>query len=251
MNGCNNRKIQNKVKRSDIIMPKRKIDPVQWEFQNEEFIRGQWLITIIANLEGQGYVPLTDSERQDFEKQISKLEQEKALLQTEVEKHKRENQGYEYQLSSLQQTLQNIDHRQRQLMVTLAQLLQEPRYMENSESQNKKRSSSPPLLNLEQIEKLDSSITFWEKFLSELDQNPSLPSRAITEMAASSRDLDLNVSPCSLDGPAISSICIDLESRQKPSGIDVNMSPTKIFDSEKPKDSEVGANDVSWQQFLT
>ncbi|PIN04672.1 Heat shock transcription factor [Handroanthus impetiginosus] len=263
----------------------RKIDPVQWEFQNEEFIRGQrhllkniYRRKPIHSHSGQGYVPLTDSERQDFEKKISKLEKEKVLLQTEVEKHKEENRGYEYQLSSLQQTMQNIDHRQRQLMVTLAQLLQEPRYMENSESQNKKRrllaldllyaegklaenermtfresstSSSLPLLNLEQIEKLDSSITFWEKFLPELNQTPSLPSRAVTEMAASSGDSDLNVSPCSPDSPAISSICIDLESRQKPSGIEVNMNPTKISDIEEPKDREVGANDVFWQQFLT
>ncbi|KAI3465876.1 hypothetical protein Pfo_022539 [Paulownia fortunei] len=312
----------------------RKIDPDQWEFANEEFIRGQ--SHLLKNIHrrkpihshsGQGNaVPLTDLEREDYEKEIEKLKQEKVLLQSEVERHKQENRGYEYQLRSLGQTLQNIDHRQRQLMVTLAQLLQKPGYtssiIEQLESHNKKRrllalhflngegslgenqsmtflenssTSSLPLLNLEQVEKVDSSLTIWETFLHGIDRTPAedlhdfraplMPSPVITEMAASSGDSDSNVPPCSpgchmsaspsrdchsspelvasstyVDSPAISSICIDLDSRQTSSGIDVNMSPAKIPDIEMPKDREhdgtipsmpAGANDVFWQQFLT
>ncbi|KAL0328297.1 UNVERIFIED_CONTAM: Heat stress transcription factor A-4b [Sesamum calycinum] len=283
---------------------RRSSDPDQWEFANEEFIRGQrhLLKNIhrrkpIHSHSGQGNpVPLTDSEREEFEKQIEKLKQEKLLLQ------------------------------QRKLMVTLAQLLQKPGYtssiMEHSESYSKKRrllalhflqdeatlgesqsltvmenlsNSSLPLVNVEQVEKLDSSLTFWENFVHAIDQIPSEdlhdfrmpPPPVIMEMAASSGDSDLNVparspgyhmpvspphnshssperaaSSTYVDSPAISSICVDLDFSEKPSpsGIDVNMSPTKIPDVEMPKDREqdapissvpVGANDVFWQQFLT
>lgn len=312
----------------------RKTDPDQWEFANEEFIRGQ--IHLLKSIHrrkpihshsGQGIVaPLTDSEREHFEKEIQDLKGENVLLQSEVERHKSENQGYEYQLRSLRQTLQNIDSRQRQLMTSLAQLLEKPGYtlstMEQSESQNKRRrslalhfsqgegcdgenqgmsfldnsrTSSLPLINLEQVDKLDSSLNLWEKFVHGIDKTPSedfhdfrlhpMRSPVITEIAASSGDSDLNVplsspgchmsastsrdyhsspelaaSSTYVDSPAISSICIDLESRLKPVGIDVNISPTKIPDNEMPKDREqdvtvpsvaAGPNDVFWQQFLT
>lgn len=310
----------------------RKTDPDQWEFANEEFIRGQrhLLKSIhrrkpIHSHSGQGNVtPLTDSEREQFEKEIQNLKGEKVLLQSEVERHTNENQGYEYQLKSLRQKLQNIDSRQRQLMTSLAQLLEKPGYtssMKQSESQNKRRRSlalhflqgegrdgedqsmsfldnsrtlSLPLINMEQVDKLDSSLNLWEKFMHGIDQTPSedfhdfrlhlMRSPAITEIAASSGDSDLNVplsspgchmsastsrdyhsspelaaSSTYVDSPAISSICIDLESRLKPVGIDVNISPTKIPDNEMPKDREqdvtapsvaAGLNDVFWQQFL-
>ncbi|KAI3457096.1 hypothetical protein Pfo_013759 [Paulownia fortunei] len=313
----------------------RKVDPDQWEFANEEFIRGQrhLLKNIhrrkpIHSHSGQANaVPLSDSEREEFEKEIEKLKQEKDSLQSELERHKQETRGYEHQLRSLGQTLLKIDQRQRQLMVTLAQLLQKPGYasslMEQSKSQNKKRRllalhylhdeanlgenqsmtfqenlrpTSLPLLNLEVVDKLDSSLTYWEKFLHGIDQIPSedlhdfsvplLPSRVInTEMPASSGDSDLNAPPCTpechmsaspsqychsspelaasstyVDSPAISSLCIDLDSGHKASGVDVNVSPTKTPNIELAKDQEqdgtipsvpAGANDVFWQQFLT
>ncbi|KAG8364764.1 hypothetical protein BUALT_Bualt18G0032700 [Buddleja alternifolia] len=275
----------------------RKVDPDQWEFANEEFIRGQrhLLKNIhrrkpIHSHSGHGNTSLlTDSERDEYEKEIEKLNQEKAVLQSEAERHKQENRGYEYQLRSLRQTLQNIDERQRKMMATLGQLLQ-------SESHNKKRrllalnylhdeanltfqdnstTSSLPLLNMDVVEKLDSSLTFWEKFLHGIDQTPTqdvhdlrvplLPSPVVTEMAASSGDSDLNGrSGChmsrdchsspEMDSPAISSICVDLDLGQKTSGIDVNMIPTKMADVEMPNtipSASAGANDVFWQQFLT
>ncbi|KAL0301398.1 UNVERIFIED_CONTAM: Heat stress transcription factor A-4b [Sesamum radiatum] len=282
----------------------RKVDPDQWEFANEEFIRGQrhLLKNIhrrkpIHSHSGQGNpVPLTDSEREEFEKQIEKLKQEKLLLQSEVDRYEQENRGYEYQLRSLGQLLQNIDHRQRKLMVTLAQLLQKPGYtssiMEHSESYSKKRR----LLALHFLQ--DEATLGESQSLTVMENlsNSSLPliymilgcpPPVIMEMAASSGDSDLNVparspgyhmsvspphnshssperaaSSTYVDSPAISSICVDLDFSEKPSpsGIDVNMSPTKIPDVEMPKDREqdapissvpVGANDVFWQQFLT
>ncbi|XP_073119376.1 heat stress transcription factor A-4b-like [Henckelia pumila] len=309
----------------------RKIDPDQWEFGNEVFIRGQrhLLKNIhrrkpIHSHSGNGNtVPLSDSEREQFEKEIEKLQQEKFVLQSEVDRCENENLEYKYQLRSLGQTLQTINQRQQQLMAILAQMLQKPGYasslMDEVEPHNKKRrllalnylhdeanlaedqsttlqdSSSLPL-NYEVVEKLDSSLTFWEKFLQEICQTPSqnshefnvpsLPSPVvITEIPASSGDSDLSIPASSPECqmavspsqdrhsspelatssifvgiPAISSIRIDPDSSYKPSGIDVNMSPTKTLDTELSKDQEqgstvpslpVGGNDVFWQQFLT
>lgn len=282
----------------------RKTDPDQWEFANEEFIRGQrhllkniYRRKPIHSHSSQGNtIPLSDSEREYFEKEIQLLEGEKVSIQSQVERHKHENQGYKDKLGSLKQKLQNIDSRQKQLMNTLAQVLEKPRYtfntIELSESQNKKRRSaalhflqgeglqednrvlessgtpSIPLINLEHVVKLDSSLTFWEKFIHGV-QNPSEDfhdGRIITEMAASSGDSDLNMPSCHMSAstssstyvgsPAISSICIDLDSRVKPVAIDVNISPTKTPDNETPKKRELpsataGPNDVFWQQFLT
>ncbi|KAL0443790.1 UNVERIFIED_CONTAM: Heat stress transcription factor A-4b [Sesamum latifolium] len=282
----------------------RKVDPDQWEFANEEFIRGQrhllkniYRRKPIHSHSGQGNaVPLTDSEREEFEKEIEKLKQEKLSLHSEA-------------------------------VGQLAQLLQKPGYAssadEKSEPQNKKRRlsalqylydeanldenltntfqenlspSSLPLLNLEVIEKLDSSLTFWEKFLHGVNQIstedshdfdlPLVPPQvANTETPLSSGDSDKNVPFCTtechtslptpqdcysshnlaassayIDSAAVSSICIDLDSRHKSSGVDVNMSPTKDPDMELANEQEqyssiasvqAAANDVFWQQFLT
>ncbi|XP_073026606.1 heat stress transcription factor A-4c-like [Primulina eburnea] len=290
----------------------RKIDPDQWEFANEEFIRGQRHILKnihrrkpIHSHSGHGNTAaLSDSEREQFEKEIEKLQHEKFLLQSEVDRCENENLEYKYQLRSLGQTLETINQRQQQLMAIFAQMLQKPGYasslMDEVEPHNKKRrllalnylhdeanlvqdhsttlqeNSSLPLLNYEVVEKLDSSLAFWEKFLQEIGQTPSqnpsqnlqefnvlsLPSPVvITEIPTSSGNSDsspecqMAVSPSQnchsspelatsssfVDIPAISSICIDPDSSYKPSGIDVNMSPNKTLDTEMLKDQDHGS----------
>ncbi|PIN05965.1 Heat shock transcription factor [Handroanthus impetiginosus] len=285
----------------------RKVDPDQWEFANEEFIRGQrhLLKNIhrrkpIHSHSAQGNAALlSDPEREGFEREIEKLKQEKIMLHSELERYKQENRGYEHQLRSLGGTLQIIDQRQRQLVITLSQLLQKPEYtsglMQQLESHSKKRrlfvkhhlhdemmfqeNSSPsslPLLNLEVVEKVDSSLTTWEELIHGINQIPTgqdstmplmSPRVVNTEMAASSADSDFDVPPCTpeccmsaspsrtstyVESPPISPLCIDLDSGSKPSGVDVNMSPPKTSSVEVVKDQEpVAANDGFWQQFFT
>ncbi|KAJ6364360.1 hypothetical protein OIU76_029333 [Salix suchowensis] len=70
----------------------RKIDPEQWEFANEDFIRGQPLLMknihrrkpvhshSLQNLQGQGSNLLTDSERQSMKDDIERLKRDKESL---------------------------------------------------------------------------------------------------------------------------------------------------------------------------
>ncbi|KAL7087104.1 hypothetical protein ACP275_13G045100 [Erythranthe tilingii] len=246
----------------------RKVDPDQWEFANEEFIQGQRHLLknirrrkpIHSHSGGQvNALPLlTDSERQGFEKEIEKLRQEKLSLQSKVDKHKHENQGFEYRLKSLGHTMQNIDQRHRRLLATLDHVFQKPQNKKRrptlSFEENRSPSPSPslPLLNLDAVEKLGSSLTFWEEFIYGVDKIPS---------SQGLRDASYTTN---VESPAVSSICVDRDSSNERSRLDVNTSATtKNQDVELGKDQDrdggfaynnvaaAGGNDVFWQQFLT
>ncbi|OIT30385.1 PREDICTED: heat stress transcription factor A-4b-like [Nicotiana attenuata] len=173
----------------------RKVDPEQWEFANEEFLRGQrHLLKNIyrrkpihshSTTGSQSVAPLTDSERQEYEEEIERLKRENSLLQSSAEKHEKFNQEYEFGVKSMEQRLQNIVHRQGKLISLLAQLLQRPefssdliQYTNNNskkrrllvsncliEEENATNSIVVPKLDMDIVKKLDSSINFWERFL--------------------------------------------------------------------------------------
>ncbi|XWS30058.1 hypothetical protein CRYUN_Cryun24cG0085700 [Craigia yunnanensis] len=183
----------------------RKVDPDQWEFANEEFIRGQkHLLKNIhrrkpihshsLNHQRNSSVPLTDMEKKEFQEEIKRLSNEKSRLQLQLRRHQKENQEYQFQIKLLSERFQNMEDRQRQVMVFLAQLIPKPHFLsmfkQNSKFHNKKRKllnsndfndefnreeyhsltsqnekpgpSSAPIFNFEQIEELESSIKCWE-----------------------------------------------------------------------------------------
>lgn len=180
----------------------RKVDPEQWEFANEEFLRGQrHLLKNIYRRKpihshsatGQSVAPLTDSERQEYEDEIERLKKENSLLQTSVENQEKFNYEYEFGIKSMEQRLQNVAHRQGKLISLLAQLLQRPEFSSDliqcANNNSKKRrllvsnylieeentttnSVVAPKLDLEMVKKLDSSINFWERFLYGIRINP-------------------------------------------------------------------------------
>ncbi|XP_042489801.1 heat stress transcription factor A-4b-like [Macadamia integrifolia] len=188
----------------------RKIDPDQWEFANEDFVRGQrHLLKNIHrrkpihshSLHNQGLGnssgALTESERQELEEEIEKLKQEKNILILELQRHTQEQQGVELKIQSLEERLHQMEHRQRQMVAFLAQILQKPGFVSNlmqqSENHSKKRrlpkldylcdeaaveenqmvafqrdrsdALSSPIINIEPFEKLESSLNSWESFL--------------------------------------------------------------------------------------
>ncbi|KAL5770073.1 hypothetical protein ACOSP7_014227 [Xanthoceras sorbifolium] len=166
----------------------RKIDPEQWEFANEEFIRGQR--HLLKNIYRRKPVhshsslnqgALTETERNQFEGKIERLKKDKTLLQLELKRRQSENQGFQFQVQSLCERLQNLECRQMQLI----NLLKKPVFAfdlmkQQSQLHNKRRrqllnpsyfdfanqkENSDTVLCLEQIEKLESSLNFWASFL--------------------------------------------------------------------------------------
>ncbi|KAK1397188.1 Heat shock transcription factor [Heracleum sosnowskyi] len=288
----------------------RKIDPELWEFANDEFIRGQ--THLLPNIHRRKPVhshsaqpgTLTDSERQEFEEEIAKLKHENNLLQLEFQRDKEESQGFELEAQSLAERLKNIEFRQRNTITFLAQLLQKPgaassvsqhyainkkkrrlalsTYLYDEANRNQhmtfEEDNQDSMSKL--IEKLDSSLRFWESFVHGVGQSSGIdmydfgrPMQsspiAITALHASSGDSDINVQqnspnflPSSSDdaeSPVISSIYLDLESRPKSPGIDVNARPANVPNIDVPNEQleettqslPTGVNDVFWEQFLT
>ncbi|WCJ25078.1 heat shock transcription factor A4A [Euphorbia peplus] len=131
----------------------RKVDPDQWEFANEEFIRGQkHLLSNIRrrkpihshSLHNQLNIsPLSDSEKRDYEDKIKRLKQDKSLLQIELRRNETEKQVFESQIMSYGERLQDMERRQMQLVSFLSEVAKKPGFasmlMQQTEFNTKKR----------------------------------------------------------------------------------------------------------------
>ncbi|CAB4273072.1 unnamed protein product [Prunus armeniaca] len=266
------------AKRSSIIgviaLGFRKIDPEQWEFANEEFLRGgRHLLKKIHrrkpihshSMQNHEYssVPLSETEREEYEKKINRLNHDKSLLELELQRHQRENLEFDYQIQILQEQLQKMEHQQKQYTSFLAQLLQKPGLasilVQKSEIHNKKRrlltSSQFPddfkmeILNLNtQNENLDFLHGIGEAMPEEVNdigllsqaspiivteiQDPGMNSRPCSPRSRLSSPNSMNVSSPEVVGSAnfldilaITSTCHNVDFRPKSSGIDMNSKP--------------------------
>ncbi|CAL8133832.1 unnamed protein product [Prunus armeniaca] len=310
----------------------RKIDPEQWEFANEEFLRGgRHLLKKIHrrkpihshSMQNHEYssVPLSETEREEYEKKINRLNHDKSLLELELQRHQRENLEFDYQIQILQEQLQKMEHQQKQYTSFLAQLLQKPGLasilVQKSEIHNKKRrlltssqfpddfkmeilnlntqnenlgTISTPIIKLDQLEKMESSLNFWEDFLHGIGEampeevnDIGLLSQASPIIVTEIQDPGMNSRPCSprsrlsspnsmnvsspevvgsanfLDILAITSTCHNVDFRPKSSGIDMNSKPDSAPAAEALKEmvqemknaEPAAANDMFWEQCLT
>ncbi|CAO2842299.1 unnamed protein product [Amaranthus hypochondriacus] len=127
----------------------RKVDPDQWEFANDDFIRGKpHLMKNIHrrkpvhshssnNLHGQvNSNPLTDSERQRYKDDIEHLKHEKEVFLMESQRQQQEEQDLESQVQLLRDRLQQMERRQYSFASFCARRLQRPEL-----------ASIPPLVN--------------------------------------------------------------------------------------------------------
>ncbi|VFQ97089.1 unnamed protein product [Cuscuta campestris] len=232
-----------------------KIDPEQWEFANDDFVRGQpqRLKNIhrrkpvhshsAQNLHGSS--PLTEPERQRYKADITKLNHEKESLLLELQRHKQERQGLELQMQALTGQLRHLEQGQRSMLSSLAELLNKPElalslipemglsyrkrrlpgnnylYTETDANDNQVTEnispSSLPLLNKELFDQLESSLICWETMLLDIGQT-------VTVQEISAAELDESTSVA--DSPAISYAQLndDVEPT-KTTGIDVNADP--------------------------
>ncbi|KAK6938540.1 Heat shock factor (HSF)-type, DNA-binding [Dillenia turbinata] len=118
----------------------RKVDPDQWEFANEDFVRGQphLLKNIhrrkpihshsLQNQQGQGTASsmLTEAERQDLTEKVDRLRRDKESLVSELERHEQEREEYESQIHLLKKRIQCIKQHQQDIVSFVAQVLQKP-----------------------------------------------------------------------------------------------------------------------------
>lgn len=116
----------------------RKADPEQWEFANEDFIRGQphRMKNIhrrkpvhshsMQNLQGQGAGPLTDSERQSLKDEVERLKNDKEDLILELQRYEQDRQEFRVQMQTLKDKLQQMERRQQTMVSSVARLLQKP-----------------------------------------------------------------------------------------------------------------------------
>ncbi|KAI7730576.1 hypothetical protein M8C21_005789 [Ambrosia artemisiifolia] len=261
------------------------IDPDQWEFANDEFIKGQR--HLLKNIhrrkpvhshstppQGTSSSPLSPSEKKEYEDEIKKLKHETGSLRLQLLAYNQENQENEHKLSSLHERLQSIQLKQKKMMSFLAQLVEKPRIsslpVQYLESNSKKRrllistylhgeANAEENENLEiqeLINKLDSSLKFWADFVNDVktssqEQDGVGDHVSKLDHAGSSTVLLININQDSLV-------------KSKASGIDVNAEPVGGGsgsgggggrDGGDGRASaplvKTGANDVFWEQFLT
>ncbi|ONK81968.1 uncharacterized protein A4U43_C01F34760 [Asparagus officinalis] len=251
----------------------RKKDPERWEFHNDEFIRGQR--HLLRNIHrrkpihshslhhhGQGSLPLGDSERQELEDEIRRLQREKDILMAELQKHTQQQHSMEKQMQALEDRLLNIEVRQRNILANVSQFIQRPGFLSNLISSSdlhskKRRLPENNLFNEDAFEKMESSLDSLENLFREVSQvsdediycdgtNPSTV--VLTEIHAPSSPIsspcleNIHSSPELEESTSYAESPKILVTRDKVSEIDVDSEPSNV---------RTRVNDVFWEQFLT
>ncbi|KAM3251250.1 heat stress transcription factor A-4c isoform X1 [Capsicum annuum] len=231
--------------------------------------------------------PLTESERQGYKEDIQKLKHENGSLHLDLQRHEQDHHGLELQLQVLTERVQHVEHRQKTMLSALARTLgnsvADLSHMPQLQVNDRKRRlpgnsclytesdledtrgfsskaltrknmdpSSLLTMNTERLDQLESSLTFWEDVLRNVDQ------AGIQQNCS----LELDESRSCADSPAISYTQLDIDVGPKASGIDMNSEPNAnpTPDASEPDDKAAagtstivptGVNDVFWEQFLT
>lgn len=232
--------------------------------------------------------PLTESERQGYKEDIQKLKHENESLHLDLQRHQQDRQGLELQMQVFTERVQHVEHRQKTMLSALARMLDKPvtdlSRMPQLQVNDRKRRlpgnsclynetdledtraissraltwenmnpSSLLTINAELLDQLDSSLTFWENVLQDVDQ-------ARIQQNCS---LELDESTSCADSPAICYTQLNVDVGPKASDIDMNSEPNANTNPEvaAPEDQAAvagtttnvptGVNDVFWEQFLT
>uniref|UniRef100_A0A0E0JIQ6 HSF-type DNA-binding domain-containing protein n=1 Tax=Oryza punctata TaxID=4537 RepID=A0A0E0JIQ6_ORYPU len=116
----------------------RKVDPEQWEFANEDFIRGQR--HRLKNIHrrkpifshsshGQGAGPLTDNERKDYEDEIERLKCDNAALSSELQNNTLKKLNMEKRMQALEDKLFVVEDQQRNLISYVREIVKAPGFL--------------------------------------------------------------------------------------------------------------------------
>ncbi|XVF40268.1 hypothetical protein PTKIN_Ptkin01aG0098700 [Pterospermum kingtungense] len=244
----------------------RKTDPEQWEFANEDFIRGlpHLLKNIhrrkpvhshsMQNVLGQGASSLTETERQNLRDEIERLKNEKETLVLELKKHEQERQGFEMQMQLLRERLQSMERRQQTTVSSVARVLQKSGYpidlMPQLEANDRKR-RFPRIAYLYDETGIEDNQTCTSLIARENPDTTSLSTMEPFEQLESSMvfwenvalefgqtnirldsNLELDESTSCAESPVISCIQLNVDARPISPGIDMNSEPATIVASE-------------------
>ncbi|GMI93508.1 heat shock transcription factor A4A, ARABIDOPSIS THALIANA HEAT SHOCK TRANSCRIPTION FACTOR A4A [Hibiscus trionum] len=240
----------------------RKIDPEQWEFANEDFIRGQphLLKNIhrrkpvhshsVQNHIGQGASSLTETERQSLRDEIERLTNEKESLALELKRYEQARQGFQMQVQLLRERLKNMEQRQRKMMSSVAQVLQTPGLAINLTPQletNDRKRRLPRIAYLYDEAGIEDSQTSNSLSARENANSASLSNMEPFEQLESSMlfwenvvhdfgqtniqrnsNFEFDESTSCAETPSISCIQLNIDARPKSPGIDMNSVPSPI-----------------------
>uniref|UniRef100_A0A5B6YUR3 Heat stress transcription factor n=1 Tax=Davidia involucrata TaxID=16924 RepID=A0A5B6YUR3_DAVIN len=249
----------------------RKIDPEQWEFANEDFIRGQphLLKNIhrrkpvhshsIQNHQGQGTSSssLTESERQGYKDNIERLKCDGESLMLELRRHTQEQQGIDMQMRVLTERFQHVEQRQKNMLSSLARTLQKPglalNFMPQPEIHERKRrlprgnyfhdeaSAEDNQMGTSQIvarENLNPASVLvlnkesFEQLESSLIFWENIMHDSGEAYIQQNSSLELDESTSCADSPTISYTKLNVDIGSKTSGIDMNSEPAAAIGHE-------------------
>ncbi|XAR66607.1 hypothetical protein NMG60_11012891 [Bertholletia excelsa] len=242
----------------------RKIDPEQWEFANDDFIRER--PDLLKNIyrrkpvhshslpNQQGLAnsnPLTESERQVYKEDIERMKSNKQSLLLELEKYKQEQQGINLQMRALTERFQNMELLQKNILSSIGQTLRRPGlamdFIPQAESQERKRRlpRSNYLHDEANIEKnlmgtlqivpkenylnANSVLMLYQESLEQLDSSLQFWENIIYDVREpymqQNSPQEIDESTSGAQSPTISYTQLNIEIGSQTSGIDMNAEP--------------------------